>query len=84
VNNQLIFGIFIETACGIITSYIYQIGIGIFTRAVAPAHFVVPAMAYFVIILFYDETRKVFLRKGIKRENGRVKFTGWIARNTFY
>ncbi|MFS8159382.1 MAG: hypothetical protein ACMG6E_04055 [Candidatus Roizmanbacteria bacterium] len=78
------FGIFIETATGLITSYIYQIGIGIYTRAVAPMHFVVPSMAYFVIIMFYDETRKTFLRRGIKRENGKVKFTGWIARNTFY
>jgi hypothetical protein len=78
-------GIFIETACGIITSYIYQIGIGIYTRAVAPAHFVVPSMAYFAIILFYDETRKVFLRRGIdKSVKGKVVFRGWITRNTFY
>ena len=77
-------GMGIETSCGIITSYVYQIGIGIYTRMVAPTHFIVPAMAYFTIILFYDEVRKVFLRKGITRVNGRVKFTGWIARNTFY
>ena len=78
------FGIFIETSVGLITTYIYQIGIGIFTRMIAPAHFIVPSMAYFTIILFYDEVRKVFLRRGIKRINGKVKFTGWIARNTFY
>ena len=77
-------GIAIETATGLITTYVYQIGIGIYTRMLAPAHFIVPAMAYFTIILFYDETRKVFLRRGIKRENGKVKFTGWITRNTFY
>ena len=55
-------GIGIETAAGVITSYVYQIGIGILTRAVPSPHFVVPAMAYFAIIMFYDETRKVFVR----------------------
>ena len=61
------FGIFVETAIGIITTYIWQIGIGIFTRYIAPAHFILPAMAYFCIIMFYDETRKVFLRRGIDK-----------------
>jgi hypothetical protein len=79
------FGLFVETACGVITSYIYQIGYGIYTRAVAPTHFIVPAMAFFTIILFYDETRKTFLRRGIdKSVKGKVVFKGWIARNTFY
>jgi hypothetical protein len=41
-------------------------------------------MTYFGIMLFYDETRKVFVRNGIKKINGKVKYIGWIARNTFY
>jgi hypothetical protein len=68
----------------VITSYVVQIGIGIFTRAVPSQHFIVPSMAYFGIILFYDEVRKVFVRRGIQKIDGKVKYTGWIARNTFY
>jgi hypothetical protein len=75
----------IETAIGIICSYVYWIGIGINTRPVAQPHFIVPAFSYFTLILLYDETRKYFLRKGIdKSVKGKVKYTGWIARNTFY
>jgi hypothetical protein len=48
----------------------------------------IPALAYNSIILYYDETRKVFLRRGItrviKENESKVKFTGWITRNTFY
>jgi hypothetical protein len=39
-----------------------------------------------MIIIFYDETRKVFLRKGMifSRSTGRIKFDGWVVRNTYY
>jgi len=33
----------------------------------------------------YDEVRKVWLREGLdKKLKGKVRMTGWIARNTFY
>lgn len=84
VNQMLTFGIFVEVAIGVITSYVYWIGIGIGTRPVAQPHFMVPAFTYFFLILLYDEVRKVFLRRGIHKEKGKVKIKGWIARNTFY
>jgi len=40
---------------------------------------------FFTLIIFYDETRRIYLRAGIDRSvKGRVKYTGWIARNTFW
>ena len=59
---MLTFGIFVETAIALITSYVYWIGIGIGTRPIASPHFMVPTMCFFFIILLYDETRKVYLR----------------------
>jgi hypothetical protein len=86
VNHVLHLGIAIETILGIVTSYVYWIGIGIFTRPVAQPHFMVPAFSYFCIIVYYDECRKYFLREGRIRdpETGKVKFVGWVTRNTFY
>mmetsp|Transcript_21850 Transcript_21850/g.16213 ORF Transcript_21850/g.16213 Transcript_21850/m.16213 type:complete len:94 (+) Transcript_21850:1115-1396(+) len=83
-NQAIWIGIAIETACGILTTYIYQVGIGIYTRFVPSVHFCIPSMAYFCIILYYDEVRKYFVRSGIERKDGRVKVKGWLARNTFY
>ena len=64
VNTFQIFALAFETAIGIILSYVYQIGIPLGSRKLASPHFLIPAMAYFGIILFYDETKKVFMRKG--------------------
>jgi hypothetical protein len=42
-------------------------------------------MSFFGIIFFYDEVRKIYLRKGIDRtEKGTIKYVGWIARNTYW
>lgn len=84
VNWAIYVGIAIETLTGLITCYIYQIGIGIYTRFIPSIHFTIPSMAYFCIILYYDEVRKIFVRKGVQRKDGKVKVTGWVARNTFY
>ena len=85
VNQNLHVGLAVETAFGIISSYIWWIGIGLGTRPIACPHFLVPAFSYFCLILFYDETRKVFLRNGVVRgADNRLKFQGWIVRNTFY
>jgi hypothetical protein len=52
---------------------------------IASSHFCIPAMAFFSIMLFYDEVRKVYLREGIdKSVKGKIKYFGWMARNTFY
>jgi hypothetical protein len=42
-------------------------------------------MAYFTIFFFYDETRKIFVRKGIdKSVKGQIKYRGWFARNSYW
>lgn len=48
------------------------------------AHFCIPAMTYFAVLFFYDEVRKVFVRRGVERINGRQVQKGWIRRNTMY
>jgi hypothetical protein len=38
-----------------------------------------------MVLIFYDEVRKTLLRKGIDTSvKGKIKLTGWIARNTLY
>ena len=39
---------------------------GLGTRQIAFPHFGCPSFSFFMIIVFYDETRKVFLRQGMK------------------
>ena len=80
-NYSLLF----ETALVAFISYVQPIEVGLGTRAVACSHFGIPAMSFYMIIFFYDETRKVYLRKGIdKTQKGKVRYTGWIARNTYW
>jgi TRAP-type uncharacterized transport system fused permease subunit len=74
-----------ETALIILISYVYPFEVGLGTRAVACPHFAIPAMSFFSLIYFFDETRKIYLRKGISRDkNGKIRYTGWVARNTFW
>ena len=86
VNNWVQnFGLLFTTCFGIVLVYIPPVARGVGARAVAPAHFMVPGMAYFTIILFYDELRKFLVRGGMdKSVKGKVKLEGWFARNTFY
>jgi len=85
VNRVQLFALGFETALGLIISYVYQIGIGLGSRMLASPHFLIPAMAYFCIILFFDETKKVFMRAGfVRNKDGVLKLTGWFARNTFF
>jgi len=38
-----------------------------------------------MVIVFYDEVRKILLRKGIDTSvKGKIRIHGWIARNTWY
>ncbi len=74
-----------ETALVILISYVEPFEVGLGTRAVACAHFAVPCFVYFAIVFFYDEVRKIYVRKGIdKSEPGKVTYTGWLARNTYW
>ena len=79
------FSLLFETALVALISYVKPFEVGLGTRAVACAHFAVPCMSYFMIIFFFDEARKILVRKGIDRSvKGKVKYTGWFARNTLW
>ena len=78
------FALFFETALIIFLSYITGLEIGLGTRAVACPHFAIPCFTYFTIEIMYDEVRKIYVRKGIKREGNLIKYEGWLARNTLW
>jgi len=86
VNGHMIFGLFFETVLTAILSYIPFLNLVLGTRAVAFPHFGIPSFSFFVVILSYDEVRKIYVRDGMKRERGsnRVKLEGWVVRNTYY
>lgn len=70
---------------GLLLCYATPIAEAVGARPVACAHFAVPSMTFFTIILFYDEVRKFLVRSGIdKSVKGKVKLDGWFARNTYY
>merc|ERR1711912_129201 len=78
------FGLFSETALVAILLYIPFLNVALGTRQIPFAHFAVPSFSFFVAIFFYDELRKIWLRSGMVRENGRLKLKGWIVQNTYY
>jgi len=75
-----------ETLLCLFLCYFKWINAGLGTRMIAFPHFAIPSVSFFMIIIFYDETRKVFLRKGMEfsRSTGRIKMKGWVVRNTYY
>lgn len=85
-NNRSNFALFFETALVAILSYVGLCNLLLGTRMISFPHFAIPSFSYFAIIMFYDETRKIFLRRGMvySKTTGRIKFDGWIVRNTYY
>lgn len=84
VNNFGNFGLFFETALVAVLLYVPFLNTPLQTRPVAFPHFAVPSFSFYVAIFFYDEWRKVWLRRGMVREDGRLKLKGWIVQNTYY
>jgi len=86
VNINMNCALFSETALVAFLCYFKWINEGLGTRMIAFPHFAIPSMSFFMIIIFYDETRKVYLRKGMvpSKTTGRIKFEGWVVRNTYY
>ncbi len=81
LNEGLIF----ETIIAVVVAYPKPLQYGLKTRSIASPHFLIPGFMYFCIILFYDETRKIYVRAGIDRSvKGKVKYVGWLARNTYW
>ena len=84
INQMSNFGLFFETALVIFLSYITGLQIALGTRAIASPHFAIPAFTYFVVELMYDEVRKIYVRKGIKRVGDKIVYEGWLARNSIW
>jgi len=86
INNHSNFGLFFETTLVAILSYVPFLNIVLGTRPIAFPHFAVPSFSFFAIIMGYDELRKIFVRNGFSRNpvTRRIKYTGWVARNTYY
>merc|ERR1719453_1654189 len=80
------FGLFFETALVALLAYIPPLNNVLGTRMIAFPHFAVPSFSFFVIIMSYDELRKIYLRNGMIRSkhSKRIKFDGWVIRNTYY
>jgi len=78
------FGIFSETALVAILCYVPPFNVALGTRMIAFPHFLVPSFSFFTAIFLYDEVRKIWLRQGMVREDGRLRLRGWVVQNTYY
>jgi hypothetical protein len=84
VNRMGNFGLFFETALVAILLYVPFLNVALGTRQIPPAHFAVPSFSFYCAIFFYDELRKIWLRNGMTREDGKLRLKGWIVQNTYY
>jgi sodium/potassium-transporting ATPase subunit alpha len=73
------FGLFSETFLVAVLLYVPFLNVALGTRQIPFVHFAVPSFSFFVAIFFYDELRKIWLRNGMVREDGRLKLKGWIV-----
>ena len=67
-NYRLDLAILFEFCFAILLIYPKPIGEALNTRGIASPHFAVPAMIYFSVLILYDETRKIFVRRGIYKD----------------
>lgn len=84
INQFGNFGLFFETALVALLLYVPPLNIVLGTRQIPFPHFAVPSFSFFVAITFYDELRKIYVRNGMVRENGKLKLKGWVVQNTYY
>merc|ERR1712021_885 len=84
INTMGNFGLFFETALVAGLLYIPPLNVALGTRQIPFAHFAVPSFSFYIAIFFYDELRKLWLRSGMVREQGRLKLKGRIVQNTYY
>jgi sodium/potassium-transporting ATPase subunit alpha len=85
-NHYANFSFLIEIGFACLLLYVYEICDALNTREIASPHFIVPGMHYFAAMFFFDEVRKIYIRKGIKKdpETKRSSYKGWLARNVLY
>lgn len=79
INTFGNFGLFFETALVAFLCYTPFCNYVFQTRQIAFAHFAVPSFSFYVAIFFYDELRKIWLRQGMERVDGRLKLNGWVV-----
>lgn len=84
-NQVSNFALISEIALIVLISYVRPLEIGLGTRAVASPHFMIPTFSYYLLYLFWDEVRKIFVRSGTDNSvPGKVSYSGWVARNTYW
>merc|ERR1712054_181384 len=84
INKMGNFGLFFETALVACLLYLPFLNVALGTSQIPFAYFAVPSFSFYCAIFFYDELRKLWLRSGMVREQGRLKLKGWIVQNTYY
>lgn len=88
MNGMGNFGLFFEFALVAFLLYVKPLNIALGTRGIAGPHFAVPSFSFTICIFFYDEIRKLFLRRGMVKEvhkgTERLRLKGWIVQNTYY
>jgi hypothetical protein len=85
VNNNANVALVFETLLVACLCYAPFFGLPLGTRQIAFPHFAVPSFSFFAVIMAYDELRKIFLRRGIRKsKRGRASYVGWVVRNTYY
>jgi hypothetical protein len=80
------FGLFFETALICLLIYVPFLNIAFNTRPISSSHILIPATSFFMMLFFYDELRKVFVRAGIEKNprTGLPVLNGWVVRNTYW
>jgi sodium/potassium-transporting ATPase subunit alpha len=84
VNSFGNFGLFFETCLVALLCYVPPLNIALGTRQIPFPHFICPSFSFYATIFMYDELRKIWLRNGMVREEGKLRFKGWIVQNTYY
>lgn len=77
-------GFLSEIFIAIVLAYVPFLNVGFGTRQIAFAHWAAPMLPWMTTLVLYDEARKIYVRKGTIRSEGKVKLDGWVVRNTFY
>ena len=84
-NNVASYALLSEIALIVLISYVEPLELGLGTRACASPHFFVPTFSYFLFYFVWDETRKIFVRLGTDNSTpGKVRYTNWVSRHTFW
>jgi len=79
INRMGNFGLIFETLLVACLCYVPFLNTALGTRQIPFPHFCVPSFSFFTIIFFYDEWRKILLRNGMTREDGKLRLKGWIV-----